>query len=93
MSTQPSRLVLTLYYVSGHEPSRRAQDRLLDLLESSGGLDYELEMVDLGDQPDRAEAERILACPTIVRSSPGPVRRIVGDLGQTRLVREAIGLA
>lgn len=41
---------------------------------------YELEVINLFEHPDLAEARQILATPTLVRELPLPVRRLVGDL-------------
>lgn len=44
---------------------------------------YELEVINLMDHPELAEAKQILAAPTLVKELPLPVRRLVGDLTQT----------
>jgi anti-anti-sigma factor len=52
----------------------------------------EVEIVDIGRDPGAAERERLVASPTLVRTSPAPVRRIVGDLSDHRQVLDALGL-
>jgi circadian clock protein KaiB len=49
----------------------------------------QLSVVDLHEQPS---TERIVAAPTLVRTHPPPVRRIVGDLSQTSKVLLALDL-
>lgn len=44
---------------------------------------YRIEVIDLIQQPQLAREEQILAIPTVVRRSPLPPRRIVGDLSST----------
>lgn len=44
---------------------------------------YDLEVINLMDHPDLAEARQILAAPTLVKELPLPVRRLVGDLTRT----------
>lgn len=51
-----------------------------------------IDVVDLADDPDRAEQERILATPLLMRVTPAPVRRIVGDLSDLPEVVRALGL-
>jgi circadian clock protein KaiB len=41
---------------------------------------YELEIVDVLENPQRAEDERILATPTLIKQLPPPLRRVIGDL-------------
>ena len=53
---------------------------------------YEIEIVDVYKDPKRALADGVLMTPTLIRVSPLPVRRIVGTLGQTQLVLDALGL-
>ena len=50
-----------------------------------------LEVIDIFDDPDSAEAEQVLAIPTLVRKQPLPVRRIIGDLSDISLVLTSIG--
>jgi len=41
---------------------------------------YQLEIVDVLEHPQRAEDERILATPTLIKQLPPPLRRVIGDL-------------
>jgi circadian clock protein KaiB len=85
-----SRFVFTLY-IAGDTP--RSQDaitqlrRLCDLL---GGA--KLDVVDVVADPERAERDRILTTPTVVKVSPEPTRRITGDLSDHRRVLAGLAL-
>ena len=61
-------------------------------LRAALGEQAELDVVDLRHEPERAEAERILATPLLVRVSPPPIRRIVGDLSDAERVVWTLGL-
>ncbi|MFO0573996.1 MAG: circadian clock KaiB family protein [Polyangia bacterium] len=50
----------------------------------------ELEIVDLMEKPQLAQADQIFAIPTLVRKLPSPIKRIIGDLSNTE--RVLIGL-
>lgn len=41
---------------------------------------YELEVIDLYQQPELARAEQVVAAPTLIRKQPLPLRRIVGNM-------------
>jgi circadian clock protein KaiB len=41
---------------------------------------YDLEIIDVQEHPALAEDERILATPTLIKSLPLPLRRVIGDL-------------
>ena len=53
---------------------------------------YELEVVDLVEDFTRAEEDKVLALPTLVRRTPRPVRKIIGDLSNASQVITALGL-
>jgi circadian clock protein KaiB len=68
-------------YVTGKSP--RAAQAIANLericAEELGGR-YELEIVDVLEQPQLAEDAKILATPTLVKQLPLPLRRVIGDL-------------
>jgi circadian clock protein KaiB len=53
----------------------------------------DIEVVDVFREPKRALADGIFMTPTLIRSSPSPLRRIVGTLSETQPLLEAFGLA
>ena len=54
---------------------------------------YEIEHVDVFQEPDRALADIIVMTPTLLKLSPKPMCRIVGTLSETKSVLTALGLA
>ena len=50
-----------------------------------------VEVIDLYDEPERAELDQVLAIPTLVRKLPKPVRRVIGDLSDIQRVLTSIG--
>lgn len=76
------RYVLRLY-VTGMTPnSVRAVGNLKALCEEYLQGQYDLEIIDVYKQPSLAKGEQIVAAPTLVKSLPLPLRRLVGDLSQ-----------
>ncbi len=53
---------------------------------------YELEVIDLVENFAQAKEDQVLALPTLVRRSPPPVRKVIGDLSNTEQVIIALGL-
>lgn len=51
---------------------------------------YVIEVIDLLERPELARADDILAIPTLVRSLPTPIKKIIGDLSDVE--RVLIGL-
>ena len=86
-------LVLTLF-VTGATPSSTHARALLQnwLQRRSDAKGVLLEVVDVRERPDLAEAERVLATPTLIRHKPLPRRKIVGDLSDWETVALFIDL-
>lgn len=80
-------------FVAGHSPRSAAAVATLKRIcaEELAGS-YELVVVDIVEQPELAEAARILATPTLIKESPAPVRRIIGDLSDKDKVFSGLGL-
>lgn len=53
---------------------------------------YTLEIIDIYQQPHLAEQEQIIAAPTLIKISPAPVRRLVGDMSDTTKVLMGLDL-
>lgn len=68
-------------YVSGSTPrSSTAIANIRALCERHLVGRYELEVVDLYQEPQRARDCQVIAAPTLVRELPEPSRRIIGDM-------------
>ena len=90
--TSQERYALRLY-VSGATPcSTRAIEKVKALCEEYLPGRYDLEVVDIYQQPGLAEDDRILATPTLVRRLPLPLRRLVGDLSDPERVLARLNL-
>ena len=80
-------------FIAGESPrSTRAVENLRALGEERLGGDYELEVVDVVERPADAEADSIMATPTLIKHVPEPVRRVTGDLSDRDAVALALGL-
>lgn len=72
---------LLILYVTGTSPRAKiAIANLQRLCENELKGQYELEIVDVLENPQRAEDEKILATPTLIKQLPLPLRRVIGDL-------------
>jgi circadian clock protein KaiB len=72
--------------------SARAVENVKRLCEEHLPGRYDLEVVDVYQQPELAEDDRILATPTLVRRLPLPLRRLVGDLSDPERVLGRLNL-
>lgn len=80
-------------YITGYTPrSERALATLRYISEELLGGNCNITIVDVLEQPEIAEAERIMATPTVIKHSPPPHRRVIGDLSDVQRVAEWLGL-
>ncbi|MCW3095136.1 MAG: circadian clock KaiB domain protein [Chthonomonadaceae bacterium] len=71
-------------YVTGTTPrSIRAIANLRKICEEHLQGRYDLEVIDLYQQPHLAQGDQIVAAPTLIKKYPFPVRRIIGDMSDT----------
>jgi circadian clock protein KaiB len=71
-------------YVAGESPkSLQAFGNLKKLCDEHLDHPYQIEIVDLLENPRLARGDEILAIPTLVRRLPAPMRKIIGDLSDT----------
>lgn len=75
-----SSYILKLY-VTGKTPrAEKAIANLRRICEEDLKGQYELQIIDVLENPQLAEDEKILATPTLIKRLPPPLRRVIGDL-------------
>ena len=82
--------VLRLYVVGATPASQRAIANLRQICETELSGRYELEVVDIYQQPTLAKGEQIIAAPTLVKKLPAPLRRFIGSMAD--MERILVGL-
>ena len=81
MATPPTgKYVLRLFVAGATDRSRQAVLRIRQLCEAELKDNCSLEVIDIYQQPELARANQIVATPTLIRESPRPVRRFIGNL-------------
>ena len=87
-----AHFVLKLY-ISGMTPrSRRAIDNLQRLCEKHLLDGYDLEIIDIYQQPGLAKSAQIVAAPTLIKALPLPLRRVIGDLSDPGRILLVLGV-
>jgi circadian clock protein KaiB len=84
--------ILQLYVAGSTPQSSRAITNIKAICETHLKDHYDLTVVDLYEQPDRAHHDLIDVTPTLIRYWPLPVRRVVGSLSHTEGVLQALDL-
>ena len=87
---QHTRHLLRLYVAGNTPASARAIINIREICETHLKGRYQLEVIDIYQQPALAKGQQIIATPTLIKMLPPPLRRVIGDLSRTE--RILIGL-
>jgi circadian clock protein KaiB len=74
------RYVLRLYVTGMTSRSARAVKNLQTICDEYLAGRYDLEVIDIYQQPVLTRGEQIIAAPTLIKKLPLPMRRIIGDM-------------
>jgi circadian clock protein KaiB len=87
LDPQPARgddvFVFSLFIAGMSPRSRRAVDNMTKLCDRYLAGRFELQIVDIYQQPELAQEEQLVAAPTLIKKLPLPLRRFIGDLSDT----------
>jgi circadian clock protein KaiB len=83
--------VLRLYVTGSSPRSARAISNICKICEEHLEGRYDLEVLDISQNPALAKSEQILAAPTLIKTFPLPTRRFVGDMSQSERIVLGLG--
>jgi circadian clock protein KaiB len=86
------KYVLRLYVTGLTARSTRAITAVRDVCEQHLRGNYELEIVDVYQQPGRVSRDQIFAIPTLVKCEPAPQRFVIGDMADRQRLLYGLGL-
>lgn len=90
---EPGQRYFLRLYVAGTAPSSaQAVARVRALCDRYLDGQYDLEVVDIHQQPARARDDDIFAVPTLLKQLPAPIQRIIGDLSDEDRVLVRLGV-
>ncbi len=92
VNSEKSQLSLKLFVTGASPNSAKAIANLKNLCEQYFDSKYELEIIDVYQQPLRAKEEQIVALPMLLKFFPLPIKRMIGDLSDTKKVLKGLGL-
>ncbi|MDP9169212.1 MAG: circadian clock KaiB family protein [Acidobacteriota bacterium] len=85
--------VLRLYVSGSTSKSALAIENIKAICERHLKDRYDLEVIDIYQQPNLARDEQIVAVPTLIKRSPAPLRRLIGDLSNQKKVLFGLDVA
>ena len=92
---EPGQAVYVLrLYITGTTPkSTRAVHNLIKLCQEHLAGHYDLEVIDIYQQPALAQVEDIIAVPMLLKKQPLPVQKLLGDLSNAQQLAASLGLS
>ncbi len=84
--------VLKLYVSGMSSRSMQAIENLKRICETELHRRYNLEVIDITQQPELVEKADIIATPTLIKELPKPFRKIIGDLSNAERIYVALNL-
>lgn len=91
-SEEAPTLALKLFVTGASPNSARAIENLKNICDQYLDKNYDLEIIDVYQQPLTAKAEQIIALPMLLKSFPLPVKKLIGDMSDTKKVLRGLGL-
>jgi len=83
LAKQSTEKYVLKLYITGMTPrSQEALRNIKKIMRDNFGDNYELEVIDIYQQPTLAKDDQIIAVPTLIKKLPSPLRRLIGDLSQ-----------
>jgi circadian clock protein KaiB len=79
-------------FITGASPnSFRAIKNIRNICDEHLAGNYNLEIIDVYQQPLLAKDQQIIALPMLVKSTPMPLKRLIGDMSDTEKVLKGLG--
>ncbi len=89
---EEERYVLRLYVAGATPASTRAIEKVTALCEQRLKGRYELNVVDIYQQPEAIQGLEIIAVPTLVKLMPSPLRKLIGDMSKPEKLLLGMGI-
>ena len=89
---QPVHYVLRLFVTGTTPKSARAISNIKAVCEEKLDGPYDLEVIDIYQQPQLAKSEQIIAAPTLIKLLPLPLRKLIGNLSDMERVLVGLGV-
>jgi circadian clock protein KaiB len=91
-SISNDKIILQLF-VSGMSPkSMEAIENIKHLCDEKLAGNFELEIIDIYKNPEKASDHHIIFCPSLVKKFPLPKKILIGTLSEKSKVIKALGL-
>jgi circadian clock protein KaiB len=90
--TSAQQYILRLYVAGMSTQSQRAIENITRICEENLKGRYDLQIIDLYQQPSLAAGEQIIAAPTLIKKLPIPLRRFIGNMADREKILVGLDL-
>lgn len=80
------KVTLKLFVSGATRRSSKAIENIRNFCERYLKGRYELEIIDIYQQPELLEREQVVAAPTLIKELPPPLRKLIGDMSDTEKI-------
>lgn len=87
-----SKFKFELYITGNSIRSELAIRSIRKICEEALQGNFTLDIIDVLENPELAETHKVLATPTLIKRLPPPIRRLVGDMSNTDVVKHYLDL-
>ena len=91
-ANRTEKYVLRLYVTGMSPKSINAIEKIRKICEENLKGRYELEVIDVYQQPEYAKKEQIIAAPTLIKKLPLPLRKFIGDMSNEERILVGLNL-
>lgn len=91
-SSSGKKYVLRLYVAGMTRTSARAIKKISDICEEHLHGRYDLQVIDIYQQPTLAKGEQIIAAPTLIKKLPVPLRKFIGSMADEEKILVGLDL-
>jgi circadian clock protein KaiB len=91
-ASEKEKYILKLYVTGATPNSVNSIQNIKKICEEYLEDRYELEVIDIYQQPFLSRGEQIIAAPTLIKKLPLPLRKLIGDLSDTDRVLMGLNL-
>ncbi|PKN62990.1 MAG: circadian clock protein KaiB [Deltaproteobacteria bacterium HGW-Deltaproteobacteria-15] len=89
---EKEKYVLRLYVAGTAPRSKEAIRSVTEICEENLAGRYDLQVIDLYEQPALAKSEQIVAVPTLIKKRPEPMRKLIGSMADKEKILAGLDL-
>ncbi len=87
-----TKYILKLYVTNITPKTETSINNLRQACDREFGDEYDFQVINILENPQQAEDDRVLATPTLIKEQPAPKKRVIGDISNIEKVQIGLDL-